>query len=435
MAKPITIGVAAGEYMESVVVLEWAAKVGDSVKEGDTVVTVETAKAATEIGAPCDGVLSAIFVEPGAEIALSEVLGLIGTSVEDTEATTVELADEDARKLHSPVVAEGIANVTSSAAQATVGRVVASPAARRAAERFGADLGTIAPSSPTGRIKLRDITEHGGHTTGLTGLADLPADQSGPLKLQKSGSGRGAPVLMLHGFGADAMSWYPMERVLSQSHQVIRIDLPNHGQSPKRRTPDFDSLVREVVEAFDALSVESVHIVGHSLGGACALALAGSRPEKVASLTLIAPGGLGAAINGDFVEGLAKAATPASLEQWLKVMVADKSLVTSDFVGAAMASRAEPVLRAAQQQMARDLFPRGVPAFNLRTVLDGLKCPTRIIWGKADAVVPWEQALCAPGQVGLHFFEGVGHVPQVEITNQVLDILESVFKGVSQGQE
>ena len=417
MAETITIGSVGGEYMESVVVLEWAAAVGDAVKAGDLIVTVETAKAATEVEAPCDGFLTAIFADPGAEVPLSAVLGLIGSTVDDI--AHVGAPDEAA----SVAPAMALPQVPATAMQvAATGRIIASPAARRAAQGNGIDLRRVAPSSPTGRIKLRDLPAATAEVITAPVVA-LPPDEPGPLKVHRSGAATGSPILMLHGFGADAQSWFALERLLGRSHPVIRIDLPNHGQSPKRRMPRFAALAREIADAFDALHLETAHIVGHSLGGACAMALADIRPRNVASLTLLAPGGLGARINGEFVDGLARASRPESLGPWLRLMVGDPALIGDDFVAAAMASRAAPALRAAQMQMGRDLFPDATQGFDLRAALDRLQCPARIIWGRADAVVPWQQALAAPGRVGLHLFSGTGHVPQIERTDDVAAII------------
>ena len=76
MQHPIQIDSAGGEYMETVVVLEWAVAPGAAVKAGDTVVTVETAKAATEIAAPADGFLTEIRFDAGQEAPVGVVLGL-----------------------------------------------------------------------------------------------------------------------------------------------------------------------------------------------------------------------------------------------------------------------------------------------------------------------------------------------------------------------
>lgn len=419
MATPITVSSAGGEYMENVVILEWAAKIGDAIKVGDLLVTVETAKAATEIEAEVDGFLTAIFAETGTEVPLSAELGLIGVTVSD-------VAHDAGAKAAEPVAAPSKPEPTRPLAAPTAGRIIASPAARRDAKASGIDLRRVAASSPTGRIKLRDLPAD--LAADLAEVVAAPAlallsDERGALKVYRSGTSVGTPILLLHGFGADAQSWYPLERSLARSHPIIRIDLPNHGQSPKRRMARFPTLAREMADAFDNLHLETAHIVGHSLGGACALALADIRPRDVASLTLLAPGGLGASINGDFVEGLARASRPESLGPWLKVMVSDPALIGDDFVAAAMTSRADPALRAAQIQMGRDLFPDATQGFDLRATLGRLKCPTRIIWGRADAVLPWQPALSAPGRVSLHLFEGMGHVPQIERTEDVAAII------------
>lgn len=434
MATPITVDSAGGEYMESVVVLEWTAALGDAVTEGDVIVTVETAKAATEIEAPCSGVLTAIMAEPGSEILLSSILGLIGKDAEDI---AFEGAPEPVAVPSEPVSAQqmsprqdrteepaGPAEIATRNSQS--GRTIASPAARREADKRGLDLSGVAPSSPTGRIKLRDL-ETPEALPASASLA-LPANEPGPLNMVRSGAKSGTPVVMFHGFAADAASWYPLESQLSRKHPVIRIELPNHGKSPKRRVPNFAALAKEIAHAFDDLHLEQAHLVGHSLGGACALALADIRPRKIASLCLIAPGGLGPKINEAFIEGMARASRPASLAPWLQLMVADPALIGADFVGAAMSARRDPRLRAAQQQMARDLFPDGTTSFDLTAAVDRLVCPTRIIWGRADAVLSWRDALKAPGRTGLHLFENTGHVPQLEQTEAVLEILSGLYR-------
>ena len=434
MATPITIGSAGGEYMEAVVILEWAAAPGDPVREGDVIVTVETAKAATEIEAPCGGVLSAVFAEPGAEVPVSEVLGLIGTDVTDTrfdappdpDGAAIPTTDD-----RQPVGRVDLAPVTEPVKFApTSVRILASPAARIFAREANIDLSQFRPTSPTGRIKLRDLAQ----ALPVTAPACLETlsftDDHGPLRIHSSGTDTGTPVFLIHGFGSDAMSWFPVERTLARKHPVFGLDLPNHGASPKRRITGFPRLAREVVEAFDALDLDSVHIVGHSLGGACALALADVRPRRVASLSLIAPAGLGPVIDAGFIKGLAAASRPESLEQWLKHMVADRRIIDQAFVHAAMASRSDPALRAAQQAMAETIFPDGTQGFDLTAALERLTCPARVICGKADRIIKWRDALRAPGHVGLHFLPGIGHVPQLEATELTLQILQSHFRSV-----
>ncbi|MCZ4291630.1 acetoin dehydrogenase dihydrolipoyllysine-residue acetyltransferase subunit [Hoeflea alexandrii] len=430
MATPVRVEAAGGEYMENVVVLEWSVEPGATVTAGDTLVTVETAKAATEIPAPVDGFLTAIFAEPGMEVPLSAVLGLIGTTAEDTafEAKAeAKGATEGALAKPEPIVREQI----SSAGAASARRIVASPAARVRARSMGIDLRAVRASSPSGRIKLRDLAStqvlDGGPNMSRTPATALPADEAGRLNVIRSGAPGNIPVVMIHGFGADGPSWSPIERDLARQRPVLRLELPNHGKSPRRRMTSFSELAREIAIAFDDLQLPTVHLVGHSLGGACALALADIRPKRIASLALIAPAGLGPRIDGDFIEGFAGASSPVSLGPWLRHMVADPKIIGDDFVRAAMASRADPDQRAAQRQMARDLFPDSTQSFDLRAALERLTCPTRTIWGKADAILPWQQALSVPGEIALHLLATTGHVPHLEKPEVVAKILRDHF--------
>ncbi|GAB5374406.1 MAG: hypothetical protein AcusKO_08680 [Acuticoccus sp.] len=108
-------------------------------------------------------------------------------------------------------------------------------------------------------------------------------------------------------------------------------------------------------------------------------------------------------------------------------MVYDDALVTADYVAAAMAARASPDLRAEQGAMGRALFPGGTQDFDLKPALARVDCPTALIWGRADDVVPFRQAFGAPGRTALHLFDNVGHLPQVEATAEVVAILKGTF--------
>ena len=117
------------------------------------------------------------------------------------------------------------------------------------------------------------------------------------------------PVLFLHGFGADLNSWMFTQPVLVEGRRTIALDLPGHGGSSKGvGAGDADSLTDTVEAALAELGIKRVHLVGHSMGGAVAAALAVRRPDRVATLTLIASAGLGQEINSTFIDGFVRAA-------------------------------------------------------------------------------------------------------------------------------
>ena len=426
MATPITIGAAGGEYMESVVVVEWRVKPGDTVKAGEVVAVVETAKAATEVTAPCDGTMGRILAEEGAEVGVKDPIGLIGEGEPETD---LEAAQEPAATAPAEKSAPA-----APVAPRKPGRVVASPVARKVAAREGMDLAGLAGTGPRGRIKRRDV-EAALRGAGAAPEAASFAEEAGPLAVTRGGGGEGAPILLIHGFASDAMVWRALERALGKSRPVIRVELPCHGHSPKRRIGSFRELARAVTEAVDALDAGPVHFVGHSLGGAVALALADTRPQTVRSLMLVAPAGLGPEMEGAIAAGLCRAARVESLAPWLKRLVGDPAIVTEKYAAAAMQARADAGLRAAQTALADVLFPDGTQAMDLTAALSRVAAPARIVWGKADALLPWRHALAAPGTVALHLLDGIGHMPHVEAPETVARILQDLIAAAECGRQ
>ena len=114
----------------------------------------------------------------------------------------------------------------------------------------------------------------------------------------------------------------------------------------------------------------------------------------------------------------------------MKVMVHDQKIIDSAFVNAAFAARASAELRAAQSHMGETLFSDSTQGFDLVSALHRLECPTRIVWGRKDRVLDWQDALQAPGHVGLHLLPEVGHVPQLEAPDLSLGIVTALIKSV-----
>jgi pimeloyl-ACP methyl ester carboxylesterase len=106
--------------------------------------------------------------------------------------------------------------------------------------------------------------------------------------------GSGAPLLLIHGMGSASTAWKLIQGELAQSFTVITVDLPGHGNTPliKGAPMDPHSLALTVLNEMSELGFKEFHLAGNSLGGWVSLELASSAPNRVLSVTGLAPAGL-----------------------------------------------------------------------------------------------------------------------------------------------
>lgn len=122
--------------------------------------------------------------------------------------------------------------------------------------------------------------------------------QVGRRVIHVSEQGQGDPVIMLHGGGpgASGLSNYGRNiEALARHYRVLVPDMPGYGGSTKgvNRSDPFGDLADGILGLMDALDLPRAHLIGNSLGGACALRMALDQPARVASLVLMGPGGIG----------------------------------------------------------------------------------------------------------------------------------------------
>ncbi|MXR67306.1 alpha/beta fold hydrolase [Shewanella sp. JBTF-M18] len=96
-------------------------------------------------------------------------------------------------------------------------------------------------------------------------------------------SGEGSPVILIHGLFGNLDNLKSLGNSLDK-HQVIRLDVPNHGLSPHWPNMDYPMLAEAVIGLMDELELESAHLVGHSMGGKIAMATALLYGDRVKSL-------------------------------------------------------------------------------------------------------------------------------------------------------
>ena len=391
---------------------QWFVAEGASVEKGQPLFEIETDKAAMEVEAPASGVLRAVAAKPGDELPVGTVVGVIVAPGEAYLAES-EAAPPAPIRAAAPAPVETATVLTPvEHGEPIAAALRATPAARRLAREKGIELAGLAGSGPQGRIQARDV-------------AGSPASASGAsLNRLWLARGAGTPLVFLHGFGADLNGWRPLVGRLGSRRSLLALDLPGHGQSPLRGEITLDAFVEAVETALAQEEVRQAHLIGHSLGGAVAIALAARRAELARSLTLIAPAGLGPDVNGDFVTGFLRAQSEASLAPWMGLLASDEAALGSAMVKATLRQRRDSDLVAAQSAIAAAFFPDGAQAFSLRAALKRYAGPVKVIFGLDDRIIPARHADGLPGLVALHRFPGVGHMPHFEARAEIARLIE-----------
>jgi len=245
------------------------------------------------------------------------------------------------------------------------------------------------------------------------------------IRYLKRGEG-GEPVLLLHGFGGDLGNWLFNHDALADKHVVYALDLPGHGESSKDvGAGTLDELAAVVTAFLETVGVESAHLVGHSLGGAVALAMASSMPKRVRSLSLICSAGLGREINAGYIDGFVRATTRNALRPCVAQLYAQETLVTRQLVDDLLKYKRLEGVDAALRKLADNLFPGGTQRSLFRDALASTRIPVLVVWGGKDRIIPASQADGLPGHVRVEVLPDAGHMVQVEAAGAVNRLLAS----------
>lgn len=232
----------------------------------------------------------------------------------------------------------------------------------------------------------------------------------------------GIPALFVHGAGASSAIWLPLLSRVGRRRRAVAFDLPGHGRS--------SGAVRTVEEMRDAvggvaaaLCLPRAVLVGHSMGGLVALSAALTWPDRVAALVLIATA---ARIR---VSPVLLQAIEREWPRWPELLSqAAYSLHAPPDVrrrGAGIAVAAE------KEQTLADF--RAVAAVDLRPRLHEIACPTLVVTGEDDVLVPPGLAgelVSGIGGARLVSLSRCGHMPMHEqpdrLAEAVIEFVESV---------
>lgn len=234
----------------------------------------------------------------------------------------------------------------------------------------------------------------------------------------------GPALVLLHGFGGSGKVWDSLGGNLPG--RVFAFDLPGHaGSLAFPGAGNARAAAQAVLAALESEGISEFHLAGHSMGGAVAALAALSAPERVLSLTLLAPGGMGPDINMPLLRRFAEAVDENSLAAALSEMSGGATGHAQAEARAMMADRNVPgqrdMLLIIANGMTRDGRQGVIPA----AALSGLSMPVTVFWGAKDAVLPVSQAGNLPGHFDVRLLPGLGHMLIEEAGEEIARHLRS----------
>ena len=259
----------------------------------------------------------------------------------------------------------------------------------------------------------------------------------GDLNIYYEVHGKGEPLLLIMGYGANSQWWYRQVPAFSQDYKVIIFDNRGTGRSDKPDAPyTMAMMAGDAAGLLEAIGIEAAHVFGVSMGGMIAQELALGYPEKVLSLILgcTTPGGRNTVLPDN--EALTflfdhERRRQLPLEEQAKELL--PFLFSQDFLdknrnllGDFISHAFEHITPLHGYQMQGE----AINSYNVYDRIPEITAPTLVITGTGDRLIPAENSRILASRIPnaeLVLFENVGHgftgeLPE-ESNSAVLDFL------------
>ncbi len=240
-------------------------------------------------------------------------------------------------------------------------------------------------------------------------------------------------IVMLHGFSADKDVWPRFAKHFVADYQVIIPDMAGHGDTGFKPEWDYGmpAQAARVAALLNALNIEQAHVIGNSMGGFLAATFAIEYPQHTLSATMVDPAGVTFPEPSDMFRMLEQGINPflmhsrADFERFYPMTMAQPPFLP-DVVLAAVADK-----YIARRDELKKIFADFHAGPYLDDQLHRLTAPAMLWWGDQDrllhvsAVPVWQAGV---PQLEAHVFEGIGHMPMVEIPAETAAIYHDFLK-------
>lgn len=197
------------------------------------------------------------------------------------------------------------------------------------------------------------------------------------------------PIVLIHGLFGSLDNLGVLARDLVADHDVVQVDLRNHGLSGRSETMDYPAMAQDILETLDAQGLNKVILIGHSMGGKAAMAVTALAPERIEKLVAI------------------------------DIAPVDYQVRRHDEIFNAVNAVSDAGVTSRQQAaeiMRQHIAEEGVVQFLLKSFVDGeWRFNVPVLWSQYSHIVGWETV---PAWRGPALFIRGGASPYVEETHR-----------------
>ncbi|MGA9876333.1 MAG: alpha/beta hydrolase [Solirubrobacteraceae bacterium] len=253
--------------------------------------------------------------------------------------------------------------------------------------------------------------------------------------------GEGPAIVFVHGLSGSWTNWLEQMPVFGASHRVIAMDLPGFGRSPMPRDPiTISAYARLVDNLLETLGVSAATVVGNSMGGFISAELAIAYPQRVERLVVVSAAGISTYRHRSVerIEPYLRRVAPilaaytgwtAARSDWTARRPGLRNLglgLVTSHPSRLPAPLAAELMRGAGKPGFMQALRANID-YPLRERLPEIACPTLIVWGENDRVIPVGDASVfgelIPNSRKV-IFEDTGHLSMIErpeAFNELLD--------------
>jgi pimeloyl-ACP methyl ester carboxylesterase len=259
--------------------------------------------------------------------------------------------------------------------------------------------------------------------------------------------GEGPPVVLVHGLGGAAVNFTELAPLLARRHRVLVPDLPGHGGTASlARVDGVGDLAEHVVAVADRERMLPGTVVGYSMGGLVALRLAVGWPAVVRGLALVAPAGIVSTTKRARAwVGIVGVLRPArAVSRFRRSIARSRTLrrLAFGYWGAADPGALSPEAVLGFLEGPPRHTDVGSAGWALveddpRQDLDRLECPTILVWGARDRLVPLEDGFEYARRLRcpIRIVAGAGHLLLAEEPEACEELLATFLDRVREVEE